>query len=124
MTTDRANPFASLDTFQAKPQPKPIDKEGLNQLAQDTGFPSRPASPPRKPASAPVAEPRRKGRRYTTGRNQQINIKATAETIERLYQVADQLKVPLGEALELALVLLERDQSLSTKQGKGLKSDI
>ncbi len=111
-TADRANPFATLDTFQSKPPRKPVDKERIAKLAEESGFPSRPAAPARKPetAAAPV---RRKGRRYITGRNQQINIKATAETIARLYQVADRMNIPLGEALELALVSLERDQDLS-----------
>ena len=117
-TADRANPFATLDTFQSKPPPKPVDKERIARLAEESGFPSRPATPTRQPETA-AAPARRKGRRYMTGRNQQINIKATAQTIERLYQVADRMNVPLGEALELALASLERDQvTLPTSGGR------
>jgi hypothetical protein len=52
-------------------------------------------------------ELRRKRRVYTTGRNRQFNIKATAETVERFYKLADEHDVPLGELLELALYALE-----------------
>jgi len=53
-------------------------------------------------------EPPATDRRYRTGRNQQINIKATAQVIERLYKLADARHVPLGELLEQALDALER----------------
>lgn len=46
-------------------------------------------------------------RRYTAGRNKQINIKATDETIQRVYRLVDEEHVPLGELLELALNALE-----------------
>jgi len=104
MSMDRANPFADLDEFQAKPKPKPIQKEEIEKLAQENGFPSRqPIKATPKTALKPSAKPQRKGRRYTTGRNQQINIKATAETIERLYKLADKKNMPLGQVLELAI---------------------
>lgn len=50
-----------------------------------------------------------RNRRYKTGRNQQINIKATRQVIERLYKLADAKQIPLGELLEQALDALERD---------------
>jgi len=55
-----------------------------------------------------VPSPVRKQRRYTTGRNKQINIKATDETIKRLCQLADARGVPLGVLLEQALDALEK----------------
>jgi len=58
-------------------------------------------------ASEPL--PQRQQRRYTTGRNKQINIKAMDETIKRLYQMADERGVPLGVLLEQALDALEND---------------
>lgn len=57
----------------------------------------------------PPPAPPRRGRRHTTGRNQQINIKATPEVIERLYKIADAKGVPIGELLEQALDALERE---------------
>ena len=60
--------------------------------------------------SAPkvTKEPKRKRRVYTTGRNRQFNIKATARTVERFYKLADERAVPLCELLEQALDALER----------------
>jgi hypothetical protein len=105
--TDRVNPFGDLNDF-APAQPKgkgsnAVEKAIIDQVAADNGFPSRQA-----PKSE--AEPaQRKQRRYTTGRNQQINIKATAETIARLNAIADKMNVPLGEVLARALDALSKD---------------
>jgi antitoxin ParD1/3/4 len=52
--------------------------------------------------------PARSGRRYKTGRTQQINIKATPQVIERLQKMAHARRVPIGELLEQALDALER----------------
>lgn len=98
------NPFENLDDFTAKAStqpPNPVEKAQIERLAQENGFPSR---QPRKLKG----EEGIKRRRYTTGRNQQINIKATAETISRLYRIADKKNVPLGEILDRALDALER----------------
>ena len=117
---ERANPFGDLGDFtpaQAKPKPDPAV---IDQVAEAHGFPSRkPAAPPAveltpapSPASTPEpvpgdTSPARKQRRYTTGRNKQVNIKATDETIQRLYRLADERQVPLGELLEQALDALQ-----------------
>ncbi len=104
MSTTRANPFAdigNLPAFEPKPKAsKPLVSEQLDKIAEADGFPSR--QPARPQAHV------RKGRRYRTGRNQQINIKATQPVIERLYKMADTRRVPLGELLEQALDALER----------------
>jgi len=62
----------------------------------------------RNDANTEPPTPARSGRRYKTGRNQQINIKATPQVIERLYKIADARRVPIGELLEQALDALER----------------
>ena len=72
----------------------------MERIATDNNFPSRQA--PKAPAT-----PRRKPRRYKTGRNQQLNIKATGETIERFLKAADAESVPLGEMLKRALDVFE-----------------
>lgn len=106
MTSDRVNPFGNLNDFEpAQPKerrPKPVEKAVIDQVAAENGFPSRQAV---KPEAAPAL---RKQRRYTTGRNQQINIKATSETIDRLNAMADRMNVPLGEVLARALNALEK----------------
>jgi len=100
----RVNPFAGLNDpppFPTKPKKEtPVAEEAIARIADDNNFPSRQA-----PKSA---VPRRKPRRYRTGRNQQLNIKATGETIDKFLKTADERHVPLGELLRLALDALDR----------------
>lgn len=99
----RANPFADVDelpSFEAKPKAaKPVVREHIERIAETNNFPSRQA------AAAPRT---RTARRWRTGRNQQLNIKATAQTIERFYRLADAKRMPHGELLERALDALEK----------------
>src|SRR5665213_2862061 len=101
----RVNPLANVAeppvfTTKAKTE-KPVQTEALERIAKDNNFPSRQAEKITK-------EPKRKRRLYTTGRNRQFNIKATTETIDRFYKMADEKKVALCELMELALDALER----------------
>jgi len=111
MSSDRANPFAEIEplpSFSPKPKAaRSVPAEQIEQIAEATGFPSR-------QAAKPVAG-RTPRRRFKTGRNQQINIKATPETIERLYTMADARRVPLGELLEQALEALQRQTPLASR---------
>lgn len=102
----RVDPFAilrePLPSFTTKAKTdKPVAKETMERIAEENNFPSRQA------AKAPKVE-RRKPRVYRTGRNQQFNAKATPETIEKFYKLANERNVPLGELLRLALNALER----------------
>jgi hypothetical protein len=101
----RVNPFDDLSDFEPKTQSKPIEPAHIERLAEDNGFPSRQPAAISPQAVQPFIRLRR---RYTTGRNQQINIKATAKTIDTLYRLADERHVPLGELLEMALRALEQ----------------
>ena len=111
--SERANPFGDLNDLAATSAPKPrVDRSVIDQVAEANGFQSR--QPVKQPESVQASRPdvapqARKQRRFTTGRNQQINIKATAETIERMGRMADDRGVPLGRLLELALDALEKD---------------
>ena len=100
----RIDPFQMLKEppeFAPKPRrEKPVANETIEQIAKDNNFVSRQA--PKTPA-----KPRRQQRRYRTGRNQHLGIKATAETIERFYKAADERNVPSGELLRLALDALD-----------------
>lgn len=100
----RANPFGDLDDFAPEAPSRPVAAEAIDQLAQASGFPSR------KAQSAPSPAPARQPRRHTTGRNRQINIKATEETITTLYSIADDMNLPLGAVLEQALAALAEKQ--------------
>lgn len=107
----RANPFGDLDDFAPQGQARPVPAAAIEEIAEASGFPSRKAQSksanpkaakaPPSPSPAPLRR-----RRRTTGRNQQINIKATEETIAELYRVADELDLPLGAVLEQALQAL------------------
>ena len=103
----RANPFGDLGDFTTKSTPKPVEPHQIERLAADNGFPSRqPVADKQAPAvAAPASTPAR--RRYVTGRNRQINLKASDETIARFYRLADERQVPLAELFELAVAALE-----------------
>jgi hypothetical protein len=108
----RVNPFATLAdppvfTTKAKAE-KSVPTETIERIAAENNFPSRQAAKPPK-------EPRRKRRVYTTGRNHQLNLKASAETIDRFYKMADEKKVRLCELLEQALDALERAGTVSER---------
>jgi hypothetical protein len=100
----RVNPFATLadpPVFTTKQkEDKPVEKEVIARIAEENNFPSRQATKTSK-------EPPRKRRVHRTGRNRQFNIKATNETVERFYKMADEKHVPLGELLEQALDALD-----------------
>lgn len=110
----RANPFGDLADFapKAKPTPKPVEPAQIERLASEHGFPSRragagEAKAERAPKPAPTRKPATAMRRYTTGRNRQLNLKASEATIERFYRLADERQVALAELFELAVDALE-----------------
>jgi hypothetical protein len=102
----RVNPFANLTeppVFTTKPKKEtPVAEDAIARIAEENNFPSRQAAKTPK-------ELRRERRVYTTGRNRQFNIKATDETVERYFKMADERQVPLCELLEHALDALERE---------------
>jgi hypothetical protein len=85
---------------------KSIGDSALAVRSKSTGEPAT-----RKAAMLETTSPRRQPRRFTTGRNQQLNLKATPQTIERFYRLADEKRLTLCETLELALDALERGDS-------------
>jgi hypothetical protein len=100
----RKNPLVNLldvSSFQTKPsRPQPVPSEDIERIAETRNFPSR---------EAPKAAKRsQEQRRFRTGRDQHVGVKTTMETRDRLYKMADERKVPLGELLRLALDALER----------------
>jgi hypothetical protein len=105
--TTRVNPFETLNeppVFTPKPKPdKLVHEETISRIAEENNFPSRQA-----PKSSTLRH--REQRRYRTGRNQHLGIKATAETIERFYKAVDLRNVPSGELLRLALDALDGAQ--------------
>ncbi|MEC3948392.1 hypothetical protein [Sphingobium sp. HWE2-09] len=112
----RANPFGDLDDFGSDHAAKPVPAETIEKIAESSGFPSRKAASATPPATAketgqtPSPSPARQPRRHVTGRNRQINIKATEETITELYRIADAMNLPLGAVLDQALAALEQQR--------------
>ena len=89
----------------AKPAAQPAEVKAISETAS---FVSRePILAPRQTAAPGAREPRR----YRTGRNIQLNIKARAETIERFYAIADRKGWVLGETFERAIAALERAEA-------------
>src|SRR5438067_334771 len=97
--SERMNPFGDLDDLKndgggnSKPARR-LTTAVADQVAAANGFPSRQAP---KVAEKPLQ------RRHTTGRNKQINVKATQETVERFDALARKMGVTQGELLAKAL---------------------
>lgn len=102
---------AELDRFDPAewqaPSTEPQERAGRAPVAvkaaEVVGFKSR------EPAPAPVT--RKQQRRRRTGRNAQFNLKVKPETIEAFCAIADRQGWGLGETLEHAVTLLEREHS-------------
>lgn len=93
----------------ARPKPAP---EVARQVAEKTGFKSREAGSGAGQGAATLPTPTAPTnplRRRRTGRNAQFNLKAKPETIAAFCAVADANGWGLGETLEYAVALLERD---------------
>ena len=109
MTKDRASIFdgdtAPLDLSSFGPRTAPnasaVPVAHLRAIAEASHFPSR--DPPK---SEP---PRREPRIHRTGRTMQFNCRATRETVEALYTIADRQQWMVSETLERALAALRRE---------------
>lgn len=107
---ERTNPFGDLSSdFAASPQAKkPILAANIDNIAEANGFPSRqPQKTPKPTTDSPSgATGQHRTRRYTTGRNRQLNLKASDETIKAFYELADQRGITLAELFEQAVAAL------------------
>lgn len=90
-----------------RPERRPEEAKAIEAM----GFRSR--EPKTAPAPAnQVRAGERPPRRRRTGRNAQLNLKAKPETIEAYCALADRQGWGLGETLERAVELLEREYPL------------
>jgi len=108
--------IGDLSDFAPRP---PAPPERVRSVAERAGFRSRdprPAAPPQAAAAVPATPPRREPRRYRTGRNVQLNIKARAEDIEAFYALADRTGLVLGEVFARAVAALGRELSEGKRQ--------
>jgi hypothetical protein len=117
MTKERADLgfSGSLDQFDPsewkpappKRTPTPADKAATIKAAAAAGFSSREPKP-----QETQQETGQQPRRRRTGRNAQLNLKARPETITAFCAIADRQGWGLGETLEKAVELLEREHGL------------
>lgn len=101
----RVDPLEGLKNFEPKPaagQKSKQESAALEELASEHGFVARHPAPAKPPVD-------RSKRRFTTGRNIQINIKGDQATKDELYRLADEIDAPLGETLKRALSALARE---------------
>jgi len=111
MSAKRAGVFDTEDDldvsgFAPKPADRPAMKpEQVRAVSEAAQFQSREP----KRITAPASPSKREPRRYRTGRNTQLNIKARTEAIEAFYAIADQHGWVLGETFERAIDALKRD---------------
>jgi hypothetical protein len=106
MTRERASIFAvdedalDLSGFAPKSGPEPVEVSAdlVRAVAEASRFPSREATPKRRPP-----------RIHRTGRTMQFNARTTPQTVEALYAIADQQGWLVGETLEHALAALQRE---------------
>jgi hypothetical protein len=114
MSKTRASIFGGddadvLDVTSFAPKTKPDDKapraEQVRAVSQAANFQSR---EPTTVKPAPK-ETKRIPRRYRTGRNVQISMKALSETVEAFYSITDQQGWVLGFTLQRAVEALQRE---------------
>lgn len=118
MTSKRASVFDSeeigeidLSTFAPKASERAgAPAEQVRAISEAVRFPSREA---RTSKAAPAPESRSGQRRYRTGRNAPITIKAKPEDIQRLNAICDRFNWVQGYTLERALAALERELATS-----------
>jgi hypothetical protein len=90
----------------------PKDVQRLNEISPD--LVRRVSEAARFPSREAIS--RRPPRIYRTGRTMQFNARATPETVEAFYAIADQQGWLVSEALEHALAALKRELA---GQGRG-----
>jgi hypothetical protein len=81
--------------------------EEVRAVAEAANFRSREAKVAKPVKQA--APPKRSPRRYRTGRNVQLNLKASQKTVDSFYQLTDANDWVLGETLERAIGALQRE---------------
>ena len=132
MSNSRASIFDTDDlasfTPKAGPVPDALPPEQIRAITEASNFPSRepkartaPQPAPAKPAKAeeaprPAAPPkaRKPIARVRTYRDQQLNARASAQTVEDFYALASEHGWSAAETLERAVAALKRDTA-----GKG-----
>jgi hypothetical protein len=111
MTKERASVFgdAEIDISSFAPKAPDADApapEQVRKVAEAAHFPSRESKAPKVSAPTKV---KRTPRRHRTGRNVQLNLKASQETVDSFYTITDRKGWVLGQTLEEAVHALQRE---------------
>ena len=86
------------------PDIKAPDAEQVRAVTQAANYRSREPAAPK-----PQVQKRRVARQYRTGRNVQLNLKASQETVDAFYAISDKNAWVLGKTLEHAIQALQRE---------------
>lgn len=108
-----------LSGFQPRPLRPTTERPApavVAEMAAAAGFPSREPKPAVTPEGQGDAEPG-PPRRRRTGRSAQFNLKARPETVAAFCALADRMGWGLGETLEHAVTLLEREYGAGRGSG-------
>ncbi len=106
---DRADPLGDISDFAPATPTKPkAPVSVVRKVAEANGF----------TASRVAASARPAQRRHRTGRNAQLNLKVTPETLAQFTAIADREKWLLAETLEHALDALEK--ALARRRTNGI----
>src|SRR5437773_2322754 len=108
--TDNDFDVSKFAPKQSKPKTE-TSAEAVRAVAESSDFRSREPAPAPKKATA-----EKERRRYTTGRNIQLNIKVRSETLDAFYSIADAEKWVLGETLERAVAALQKELRAKQRQ--------
>jgi hypothetical protein len=94
-------PDFDVSAFAPKKPAKSVapETEAIRAVSETANFKSR----------EPVQTAKKPDRRHRTGRNEQLNVKVTAQTLALFYKISDQQKWVLGETLERAVRALQRE---------------
>lgn len=84
-----------------KPTPEP-QAEAVRAVSESASFTSR----------EPIQSKKKTDRRHRTGRNEQLNVKVTAKTLQLFYNITDTQNWVQGETIEKALEALQRELRL------------
>ena len=83
--SDRADPLDDLAQFKPGPTTPTAPRDRIRDASELAGFPSR--TP----------------RRWRTGRNTQLNLKVSADVLDRFTKLAEKRRIPFGALLEQLL---------------------
>ena len=105
----RADPLGDISDFAPATPAKPkAPVSAVRKVAEANGFTASRAPPSTRPPQ----------RRHRTGRNAQLNLKVTPETLAQFTAIADREKWLLAETLEHALDALEK--ALARRRTNGI----